>query len=350
MADLNIRLHIRLSRGAFRWVLLTALLGVCAGELASESFTMTSYYPAPSGIYTQMITTGRTYLARDAGGSVGIGTTNPLSKAHVVGQVFIDNSGGSHGLFPGPALVVDGNASAALLVRDVGANNIAAFDGSSLRLFNAAGAESIRLNRAGSIGVGTSSPGYALTVQPAAANSDSISWKNGASEVGRLGIDGATTNGWLGLWGAGTLKVQISAGASNTYFNGANVGIGTTSPTAKLHVAGTLRIVDGSQAVGRVLTSGGDGTAIWSNPVSAFACKTVWTAAATGVNNAVCPAGYLPTGGGCQGDNPMQDSRPLNNGPGPSSMDVTTANWWRCAAFSGPIANPRVWAYVICCK
>jgi len=44
-----------------------------------------------------------------------------------------------------------------------------------------------------------------------------------------------------------------------------NVGIGTNSPTANLHVAGTVRIVDTNQAAGKVLTSDASGNATWQN-------------------------------------------------------------------------------------
>jgi uncharacterized protein (TIGR02145 family) len=42
-----------------------------------------------------------------------------------------------------------------------------------------------------------------------------------------------------------------------------NVGIGTSTPTAKLQVNGTFRLYDGSQAPGRVLTSNDIGLASW---------------------------------------------------------------------------------------
>ncbi len=42
-----------------------------------------------------------------------------------------------------------------------------------------------------------------------------------------------------------------------------NVGIGTDTPTAKLEVAGALKIVDGSQGTGKVLTSDASGLASW---------------------------------------------------------------------------------------
>ena len=43
-----------------------------------------------------------------------------------------------------------------------------------------------------------------------------------------------------------------------------NVGVGVTKPTAKLHVAGNFRLVDGTQAAGYTLTSDANGNATWS--------------------------------------------------------------------------------------
>ena len=48
----------------------------------------------------------------------------------------------------------------------------------------------------------------------------------------------------------------------------ANVGIGTTAPTEKLHVVGNIRIVDGNEAAGRVLTSDANGKATWASSVN----------------------------------------------------------------------------------
>lgn len=44
-----------------------------------------------------------------------------------------------------------------------------------------------------------------------------------------------------------------------------NLGIGTPFPSSPLHVVGKIRMVDGSQANGRVLTSDVNGTATWRN-------------------------------------------------------------------------------------
>ena len=57
--------------------------------------------------------------------------------------------------------------------------------------------------------------------------------------------------------------------ATNNYaaiFDNGNVGVGIANPSAKLHVAGTFRLVDGTQATGRVLTSDASGNATWQNP------------------------------------------------------------------------------------
>ncbi len=44
-----------------------------------------------------------------------------------------------------------------------------------------------------------------------------------------------------------------------------NVGIGTANPLNRLHVAGSFRLVDGTQAIGRVLTSDVNGVAAWED-------------------------------------------------------------------------------------
>jgi hypothetical protein len=86
MAEIKIKFDLTFSRRFVTAVSAAAMMFCAVPELESESVTLSTYYPAPSGVYTNMITTSNTYLARD-GGNVGIGTTGPVAKLDVNGTV-----------------------------------------------------------------------------------------------------------------------------------------------------------------------------------------------------------------------------------------------------------------------
>jgi hypothetical protein len=76
------------------------------------------------------------------------------------------------------------------------------------------------------------------------------------------------------LYGVGDILTMAGTG---------NVGIGTTTnpATAKLHVAGNFKLVDGTQGIGKVLTSDADGLASWQTP-AAGGGSNLWTGVAGG--------------------------------------------------------------------
>jgi hypothetical protein len=76
------------------------------------------------------------------------------------------------------------------------------------------------------------------------------------------------------------------------------VGIGTANPSARLEVAGNVKIVDGTQGAGKVLTSDAGGLASWKSTTSSCPCGTCWAANMAGngsYSNCGCictPAGW----------------------------------------------------------
>ncbi len=63
----------------------------------------------------------------------------------------------------------------------------------------------------------------------------------------------------------GLFTPAVQSNALTILRNG-NTGIGVLNPTAKLDVAGNLKITDGTQGVGKVLTSDANGNASWQTP------------------------------------------------------------------------------------
>jgi hypothetical protein len=74
MAELTVRFDLSFGSRSLRAILVGSMILSAASEVASESVTLNTYYPAPSGVYVQMIATGATFLARDSG-CLDVGTS-----------------------------------------------------------------------------------------------------------------------------------------------------------------------------------------------------------------------------------------------------------------------------------
>jgi len=58
--------------------------------MESESLTITTYYPAPYGAYTKLLTTGDTILSRDSGKLiVGASSSTQVEKLYLSGDMYI---------------------------------------------------------------------------------------------------------------------------------------------------------------------------------------------------------------------------------------------------------------------
>ena len=143
-------------------------------------------------------------------------------------------------------------------------------------------ANALYINSAGNIGISTATPAAKLDI--AGGNNWNLVDGEGDVRIGnglfRLKLGVALEGGGAGAAGimqygmAGGYNV-LKLGSQGNYLlfiNGGSqrVGIGTDSPTAKLDIQGTLRVADGTQGAGKVLTSDASGVASWANASTHF--------------------------------------------------------------------------------
>lgn len=132
--------------------------------------------------------------------------------------------------------------------------------------------ELFRIQGNGNVGIGNATPNAPLQFATNAANRKIVLYENANNDHEFLGF-GINNS---------ILRYQVSSTFANHVFyaaNGAsssnelmriqgngNVGIGIDAPTAKLEVNGSVKITDGNQGVGKVLTSDATGLATWQTP------------------------------------------------------------------------------------
>lgn len=133
--------------------------------------------------------------------------------------------------------------------------------------------ELFRIQGNGNVGIGNDTPNAPLQFATNAANRKIVLYENANNDHEFLGF-GINNS---------ILRYQVSSTFANHVFyagNGAsssnelmriqgngNVGIGVNAPTAKLEVNGSVKITDGNQGAGKVLTSDATGVATWQTPV-----------------------------------------------------------------------------------
>lgn len=201
--------------------------GSIADSGASTPIYRTVYYDSDNTAY--FTDPANAVTAGSFSGNIGIGTTVPLQKLDVRGNIYI----------PTPNGITWSNGDA----------QINAVSGYHLQFSTYTGAaltEKMRITSGGNVGIATTTPGSKLHVNGSVV---ATGFNDPTVLGGVLGGDGTNALVYGRNGSAGWAPMLLDA--TKVYINsqsGGNVGIGTNNPLYKLHVSGVMYADEGTSA------------------------------------------------------------------------------------------------------
>lgn len=227
---------------------------------AAGAFTSVNYTGTLTG-GTGVVNLGSGQLVKDSSGNVGIGTSSPATKVHALtaSATAVAFRAGNSMSFA--EFQVDASGNSQLVAP--GGNQI----------FNTNGAERMRIDSSGNVGIGTSSPGAKLQVTGGYSTLGDFNSGVAGTSPQALGVSfgnnitngQAESNIWNGYDPAtyantGVLFCQRLTASTRRdlmfLHNNGNVGIGTNSPSAKLVALSSTAGAEVSRFEGNYSTSG----------------------------------------------------------------------------------------------
>ncbi|RYE21678.1 MAG: hypothetical protein EOP51_15050 [Sphingobacteriales bacterium] len=214
--------------------------------------------------------------------NVGIGTSAPAAKLDVAGNVKITD--GTQGA--GKVLTSDANGNASWQTPATGGSggssqwlnngNDISYSQGKVTVINPSTGPSI----IGSIGSNSGPSVGAIWGLTTYENTYGVFGQDyNLSSTTGIGVYGSSQSGTgvqgMSFYGPGGVFEGVFSGKA-LITGGGNVGIGNPNPTAKLDVAGNVKIADGTQGAGKVLTSDASGNASWQTPASGGGGSTGW--------------------------------------------------------------------------
>jgi hypothetical protein len=218
---------------------LGGTLGVANGGTGTgTAFTAGSVvFAGASGVYSQ---DNANLFWDNSNDRLGIGTASPLVRLHVAGGTGILVSGNgasgfnyaqfSNDVSNGVAIGVGGSTASGWTQ-----NLAAVFNASNNPLaFGTNNLERMRITSAGDVGIGTAAPDVTLHAQSATGQ---IRVQNTTSGTALIGFRNSSTTDvpWVGT-GGDDIRITTQSAERMRILSGGDVGIGTSAPTARLHV------------------------------------------------------------------------------------------------------------------
>ncbi len=291
------------------------LAGFLANGLAALAQAPSADGTYTAGTPTNLVlrtTTGTTITPRltilNTNGFIGIGNSAPVDLLHVTGNARANQFNAINGIFNTTAATTNmsfninsvnkmtllasngflgvGIAAPLDLLHVAGnsrANQFNAING----IFNTTAATTdmaFNINSVNKMTLQASTGALGIGIVPVAGELLHVNGNARANQFnavnGIFNTIGATTNLAFNTNGTNRMTVLAASGF---------VGINTPAPSSALHVTGSLRIVDGTQGAGKVLTSDLNGLASWQTPSTSG--NTQWITNGTAISYAAGSVG-----------------------------------------------------------
>ena len=219
-------------------------------RISGYQTTADAYIGVDSSNKLKLYVNSNDRLVINSSGNVGIGTAGPAYKLDVDGDIQINET----------------------LIAKSGADLILQARSSQVVGINSNGARTMTLDASNNVGIGTTSPGEKLDVAGNIQASGSRFIRAEYDSNHYMQLESNSSGGILKGLDGGTTTVLVRS-YGDSYFNGGDFGIGTSSPSNKLHVVGDffLKGSNTSSSTKNFQVQTGNGTSIMDFRNDAYA-------------------------------------------------------------------------------